>query len=379
MQHQAQETFHGAVETVNEALAIIQAARTGVLPRIKRRLNETERRIIKSGSVFVWEEEESGIMRWTDGRCWSSSRVVGGHFIVYLEQPKGHSKKRFVSPELARTRLHKKVISMVTPDIKHFHLVAYYVPMDVDSGRLRPASSDRELASLRVPPNFFTPKLNSHHFLLPPTTGGQEPPAVFGDSFPIIKNELSLQSQRWNTCNESHRKPDFDSLRFAPEWSNRKCRLPSISSFLPPETLESIDSIKVRNSELPHDSITKRAFKIDHNTRRLPPLQVPGSRVAAISDQRDSKRSRLLPYSIHNHQNNQSTFSSRSISIATHYHTEPKRSRIHHQPRIMTTVPETTYQPTSRPQLFSKIVDKEGGSNHKYPFLFELPHRGPSM
>lgn len=61
--------FIGYVETTVNALRLIHAARQGVIPRITRRLNDNERRsMIKSGAVFVFSVEESGIKRWT-GKC----------------------------------------------------------------------------------------------------------------------------------------------------------------------------------------------------------------------------------------------------------------------------------------------------------------------
>ena len=58
--------FVGYVQTTTNALRLIHAARQGVIPRITRRLNDHERRtMIRSGSVFVFSVEESGIRRWT--------------------------------------------------------------------------------------------------------------------------------------------------------------------------------------------------------------------------------------------------------------------------------------------------------------------------
>jgi len=74
--------FHGFVETTADALRLIQAARQGVIPRITRRLNEEERAtIVRSGAVFVFSVEESGIRRWTEGLSWSASRIAG-NFLV---------------------------------------------------------------------------------------------------------------------------------------------------------------------------------------------------------------------------------------------------------------------------------------------------------
>ena len=74
--------FCGFVETTVHALRLIHAARQGVIPRITRRLNDSERRtMVHSGAVFVFSVEESGIKRWTDGLLWSPSRIVG-NFLV---------------------------------------------------------------------------------------------------------------------------------------------------------------------------------------------------------------------------------------------------------------------------------------------------------
>jgi hypothetical protein len=59
------------IETTEDALLILEAARRGLIPRVTRRLVDRERRMITSGSVFVFDEDESGIKRWTDGLLWS--------------------------------------------------------------------------------------------------------------------------------------------------------------------------------------------------------------------------------------------------------------------------------------------------------------------
>ncbi|KAJ6628367.1 hypothetical protein B0H10DRAFT_1991065 [Mycena sp. CBHHK59/15] len=54
--------FYGAVGTTVNALPC-----QGVIPRITRRLNDAEcRTMIKSGAVFVFSVEESGIKHWTN-------------------------------------------------------------------------------------------------------------------------------------------------------------------------------------------------------------------------------------------------------------------------------------------------------------------------
>lgn len=54
------ETFHGFIETTQDVLLVFEGCRRGLLPRICRRLQEKERKMIQSGSVFVFDERESG-------------------------------------------------------------------------------------------------------------------------------------------------------------------------------------------------------------------------------------------------------------------------------------------------------------------------------
>ena len=76
--------FIGYVETTTDALRLIMAARQGIIPRTTRRLNDSERKsMIRSGAVFVFCVEESGIKRWTEGLSWSPSRI-DSNFLVRL-------------------------------------------------------------------------------------------------------------------------------------------------------------------------------------------------------------------------------------------------------------------------------------------------------
>jgi hypothetical protein len=54
------ETFNGFVETTQDALLIFEACRRNILPKIARRLLEKERKLVRSGSVFVFDQKESG-------------------------------------------------------------------------------------------------------------------------------------------------------------------------------------------------------------------------------------------------------------------------------------------------------------------------------
>ncbi|OWZ79134.1 cAMP-independent regulatory protein [Cryptococcus neoformans Bt85] len=79
--------FRGYIETTFDALLVFEAARRGMIPRVTRRLIERERAMVQSGAVFVFDEHESGIKRWTDGLVWSPSRILN-NFLVYRETDK---------------------------------------------------------------------------------------------------------------------------------------------------------------------------------------------------------------------------------------------------------------------------------------------------
>ncbi|KAJ7265547.1 Gti1/Pac2 family-domain-containing protein [Mycena rebaudengoi] len=83
-----QNTTHPClyIRNIDDALKVLEAARSNVLPLIRHRLCAQERAQLKSGNVFVWEESsrdcpEGGLVRWTEGRKWSQSRFRRDCFI----------------------------------------------------------------------------------------------------------------------------------------------------------------------------------------------------------------------------------------------------------------------------------------------------------
>jgi Gti1/Pac2 family transcription factor len=122
----------------------------GLLPRVQRRLSEKGRQSIRSGSVFVWDEREADMRRWTDGKSWSASRVSGS-FLTYREMEgkrgggfnasRRRSNKTPESgrgsdedhdndePEGSRYKadgLMKHSFSITTSTGQHLHLISYY-------------------------------------------------------------------------------------------------------------------------------------------------------------------------------------------------------------------------------------------------------------
>ncbi|GAA5999198.1 hypothetical protein JCM5350_001672, partial [Sporobolomyces pararoseus] len=124
-------SYFGVVNSGEQAHAIIEASKLGLLPRVTRRLTDEERlRFVRAGAVFVWEEEEAGIRRWTDHIKWSPSRVSGA-FLTYTEVP---SK----GPET----LIKQSFSSVDPTGTKMHLIAYSNKTALSDGSLPSAAHD---------------------------------------------------------------------------------------------------------------------------------------------------------------------------------------------------------------------------------------------
>ncbi|KZZ88216.1 Ryp1 [Ascosphaera apis ARSEF 7405] len=204
--HILEPTYTGYVSSTQDALILFEACLRGVLLHVGRRPHDRERnQLVRSGSIFIYEENSSGIKRWTDGVTWSPSRILG-NFLVYREldkpfppgekkramkkvrRPTGPSRpgepyprpesatngsynpsastsptfERPHQPEIERalvgslvdsygfkdSGLVKKTMSVVVQGVTH-HLVSYYSVEDVLSGRLRSPSFDPELRVIR--------------------------------------------------------------------------------------------------------------------------------------------------------------------------------------------------------------------------------------
>ncbi|KAF7369332.1 hypothetical protein MVEN_00261500 [Mycena venus] len=67
------------IRDITDVHRVLEAVRLNILPLIKRRLASHERAQLQSGNVFVWEESEydDGLVRWTEGRRWSQSKMRG--------------------------------------------------------------------------------------------------------------------------------------------------------------------------------------------------------------------------------------------------------------------------------------------------------------
>ncbi|KAL1929208.1 hypothetical protein VTP01DRAFT_2267 [Rhizomucor pusillus] len=155
------ETYFGHIKTPQDALIIFEACRRGQLHRVQRRLSSKERVTIRSGSVFAWDENEAGMRRWTDGRTWSPSRVLGS-FLTYRElDTKRRPRRNKTTPAYSYKPdgLIKQSFSICTATNQKLHLISYYTKADVVAGRFQVPSMDRQLNDIIVPKGLY-PELN---------------------------------------------------------------------------------------------------------------------------------------------------------------------------------------------------------------------------
>ncbi|KAJ7256189.1 Gti1/Pac2 family-domain-containing protein [Mycena haematopus] len=161
---------------------VLEAVRLNMLPLIKRRLVPHERAQLRSGNVFVWEQSEydDGLVRWTEGRRWSQSKMRGD-CLVY-EEKIGTTKEEKHARAIRRARrasdssepipmppkrkdrpakidgLTKQTYSVTirmpgTAKINKWHVVAYFTARN---SSLLPVVEDYEyLRNIRIPDGVF--------------------------------------------------------------------------------------------------------------------------------------------------------------------------------------------------------------------------------
>ncbi|RUS13088.1 Gti1/Pac2 family-domain-containing protein [Endogone sp. FLAS-F59071] len=192
------ETYFGYVKTPQDAIVLFEACRRGYLSRVQRRLSEKERAAVRSGSVFVWDEREAGMRRWTDGRTWSPSRVSGS-FLTYREldskrrgsnisrgsvdassddtdssesygssntsPPNSSGSSSSASSSSSSSAkpsfsykpdgLVKQSFSICTATHQKLHLICYYTKQDILSDRLKTPSQDDKLKNIIIPKGMY--------------------------------------------------------------------------------------------------------------------------------------------------------------------------------------------------------------------------------
>lgn len=182
------ETYNGHVRTPADAIILFEACRIGLLPRVQRRLSEKERQSIKSGSVFVWDEREAGMRRWTDGKSWSASRVSGS-FLTYreMEGKRGGSTDVAKPPQATNDQdsdggpdgyrykpdgLMKQSFSITTNNSQHLHLISYYSRSSQQSQHLMQPTNDPQLRHIRPEKGMYPESTVHEQSTIPAVTRG---------------------------------------------------------------------------------------------------------------------------------------------------------------------------------------------------------------
>jgi hypothetical protein len=109
-----QPTWHGFLDTTKDAMTIVEAALQGRLSHISRRPHDKERaEMLTSGTVLVYEENASGIKRWTDAVHWSPSRVMNNCLIYrqLVRALKPEEKRAALNPTCGGKRKRKESAS----------------------------------------------------------------------------------------------------------------------------------------------------------------------------------------------------------------------------------------------------------------------------
>lgn len=159
---QQQPSYIGYIKSPADAVLLLaacdmpcspQAGRANGIPRrIYRRLLDDERAsLIQSGSIFVWDEREASMRRWTDGRCWSASRV-SGCFLTYRElemrkKSSDTSKEGPMQNLYKSDGLIKQSFSITTASNRKLHVISYFRKQDVRMGLLRRVSEDPRIST----------------------------------------------------------------------------------------------------------------------------------------------------------------------------------------------------------------------------------------
>ncbi|KAM0714137.1 hypothetical protein Q7P37_007608 [Cladosporium fusiforme] len=146
-------TFTGHIKDRYEACILLEACLTGILSHIPRSPHDCERsHLIKSGNVFVYENNASGTDSWTDGIPWSRDQSQDGLFIYHeLDGTLSNTPDQVGAHKLRTGGLVKKTLSVSLHGILH-HMVAYHKEEDVIHGILAGPLQNSRLKGVQVRP-----------------------------------------------------------------------------------------------------------------------------------------------------------------------------------------------------------------------------------
>ncbi|KAF2273179.1 uncharacterized protein EI97DRAFT_162968 [Westerdykella ornata] len=148
-------TWHGFLDTTRDAMTIVEAALQGRLNHISRRPHDKERaEMLTSGTVLVYEENASGIKRWTDAVHWSPSRVMN-NCLIYRQLTRAlrpDEKKSALNPSCGNKRKRKE---SATPAINSNGEIVHVAEDEYEHATMEVAAEENSLDPLdKVYANF---------------------------------------------------------------------------------------------------------------------------------------------------------------------------------------------------------------------------------
>ncbi|KAJ7485853.1 Gti1/Pac2 family-domain-containing protein [Mycena latifolia] len=275
------------IRDINDAHLVFEAVRLKILPLIKRRLVPYERAQLRSGNVFVWEESETedGLVRWTEGRRWSQSRMRGD-CLFYEEKIEttlaekqakaarramkaSESSEPIPAPPKRKDRpfkadgLTKQTYSVTvqTPGagtLKRWHIVAYFSAGDVSC--LPVVDDYAYLRNIRVPSGVFLRTSrpvggNFDRFPQPLEMPGSTcPSSTQGSPSPVIEPRVL--------------EPPLGAFSPSPQFSTGPpVVLPPISPAHPPTTLPSLSLLGYPSA--PHEYFPAASRIVPHRSKAI--------------------------------------------------------------------------------------------------------------
>ena len=227
-------TYIGYIESQSDVLLLLEALLRGILKPTAKRLTFKERQEVKSGHVYIYDEQQTGICRWTDGKKWSPSRILGS-FLIYKEI--GDS-----------SMLLKKTIN-VSYNQTVYHLVAYYNENDLSFNRLERPSEVLDLKMLDIRNGFTIAAIGNKKC----KDGDEEKSNVGNEPNDFNRNQRNLSFPATQNPPSTMNPPccNFQNIQFTPLQPNLYL-MPSI--YEPSPFAQEVDS-KDNIAKYLHDAI----------------------------------------------------------------------------------------------------------------------------
>lgn len=105
------DPYQCCLHNKRECSILLQLAFLGAIKKTRNRLTKEEKKHIKPGNVYIYNEKETGIRRWTDDKEWTPSRIQGA-FLLYREM-NGEFLKKTYSVDLADGKWHLVIYTLM--------------------------------------------------------------------------------------------------------------------------------------------------------------------------------------------------------------------------------------------------------------------------